>query len=779
VPDIGEGSGSDLVVAYHRFSDKWRPGDAHFRSTGAPPARAAFWDLTRYGGALELYGGHIATQNGPAVAEGAVDRSSADTMPWVATFPGNEAGADGASPPSAVVALQMSTSPLGEDLAEEHDKVKALVDVVYQPIPRVQTVSPALGRACLAGVRTGPGLRCAAVRGGPLDVGLYHTEADAARCRLTAELFVAFDTPQDMPQPPAGSGHIHVLMCRVLGSPANGHQWQLPQPQLRDATESAVSNVLPPSSAPDPDDLPATAIEVQQPPRPPATAPAEGAVATQVPGPHNVDNNLVPAAPATALPPAPRLSTTAVAGLALPPPPSSAAPVSSAASRRLLALEKQRRSAAAAVAAAAAAAVAAAAASAAQRQPSVVATTSVANTGAAVATPAKGTASGAPGVVPGVRSTTDTVDVMWCLFVDADGALCWSDGDPCPAAHGVHENARPATTVLRSAPDAVPAIRRKQPHKGESDGNEHDEPTPGVHSWAHVAVVLDSAPVDADSISDSNLSDGHVVKTEGRRGAVETTSLPLRVTLYVNGVVVYPTDEGATSSRSLVQPRTFPSVALEHTTFYVGPGLRPGWRLTELRLWAEARSAAQLAEHASAALPLAKRGRGKGAARRGTPFGPLANDVLVLSAPSAQAVVMPSAATAVASSADAHVPGVGGTGAAAAGGGPRLLRPPPAKVAAPAAFQAKKDRKPPTPATNIAPAAATPAASALADFASFAEQNHGDDDDDPAVVPPALPAKNEVSDAGPVTAYIACPVCTMHNSIEASHCEACLEILPQ
>ena len=34
--------------------------------------------------------------------------------------------------------------------------------------------------------------------------------------------------------------------------------------------------------------------------------------------------------------------------------------------------------------------------------------------------------------------------------------------------------------------------------------------------------------------------------------------------------------------------------ALEQTTLYVGPGLTPGWRLTELRLWAEVRSAVQL-----------------------------------------------------------------------------------------------------------------------------------------------------------------------------------------
>lgn len=57
VSDIGVGKEWDKVVAYWRFSDLLKMGDPGFCNSGIPGARGVITDLSKYGNALEIFGG--------------------------------------------------------------------------------------------------------------------------------------------------------------------------------------------------------------------------------------------------------------------------------------------------------------------------------------------------------------------------------------------------------------------------------------------------------------------------------------------------------------------------------------------------------------------------------------------------------------------------------------------------------------------------------------------------------------------------------------------------
>jgi hypothetical protein len=128
---------------------------------------------------------------------------------------------------------------------------------------------------------------------------------------------------------------------------------------------------------------------------------------------------------------------------------------------------------------------------------------------------------------------------LWTLFVAADGAVCFNFGDEIGAA-------------LRSAPGTLPLLK---PAEG------------GGAVWSHVAFVLDATKAPAA------VTDGSVAQPA------------VAVTLYVRGEVV---------AEGKLAPAAVRLSALENTMLHVGPDLCGGWRLTELRLWADRREASDL-----------------------------------------------------------------------------------------------------------------------------------------------------------------------------------------
>jgi hypothetical protein len=62
IPDIGVGKEWDKVVGYWRFSDLLKMGDPGFCNSGFPGARGAITDLSKYGNALEIFGGATKVQ---------------------------------------------------------------------------------------------------------------------------------------------------------------------------------------------------------------------------------------------------------------------------------------------------------------------------------------------------------------------------------------------------------------------------------------------------------------------------------------------------------------------------------------------------------------------------------------------------------------------------------------------------------------------------------------------------------------------------------------------
>ena len=187
--------------------------------------------------------------------------------------------------------------------------------------------------------------------------------------------------------------------------------------------------------------------------------------------------------------------------------------------------------------------------------------------------------------------------VMWCLYVEADGSLCWSSGDPStilPASSAGFDNAKMSPVVVRSLPGAIPTVAQQpllaaSPHltgsnKGQGQGQGQDDAAdgdeggekglgagnpPAGHSWVHVALVLDSSP-DDDDIDDND--DGDMAAAAENQeldlaGGAEATSLPLRVTLYVDHKQVYPHPQSQsrlheTDSTHLLQLRKLPRCVL-------------------------------------------------------------------------------------------------------------------------------------------------------------------------------------------------------------------------
>jgi hypothetical protein len=138
---------------------------------------------------------------------------------------------------------------------------------------------------------------------------------------------------------------------------------------------------------------------------------------------------------------------------------------------------------------------------------------------------------------------------LWSLNIDSLGHVVWRSGGK----------------ELRS-PEPLPGIF---PPTGE------DVPSGATGSWAHIAFVLDSS-ADAAGLSGS-------------------------VALFVNGARVAKSRSGFFTfiERSEAE--------LRDTTLYVAPDLAAGWRFTELRCWAEARSALDLERHRDSMLSMASK----------------------------------------------------------------------------------------------------------------------------------------------------------------------------
>jgi hypothetical protein len=162
VEDIGVGKEWDKVVGYWRFSDMKREGEGGFINTGVPGARGVFTDISKYNIGLEIFGGG--------------------------------GGKDG----DVCLQLEASTSPV--DPGEEHDKVKILYDVAYS--------MPIEGSLKGPVISTG-GMRATVLRGGPLDIGVYHT--DMNRSKFTVEMYCCFDVSDRKDN--------QCLVMRTLGIP--------------------------------------------------------------------------------------------------------------------------------------------------------------------------------------------------------------------------------------------------------------------------------------------------------------------------------------------------------------------------------------------------------------------------------------------------------------------------------------------------------------------------------------------------------------------------------
>lgn len=160
VPDVGLGKEWDKVSGYWRFSDITHKGEEGFCSSGFPGARGVFSDLSKYSGALEVF-----------------------------------------APAQTSIAIEATTSNV--DQGDDHEKVKALYDVVF------------LGDACAGGGGVPEvGLRTVVLRGGPLDIGMYHTEPE--RNKMTIELSVYFAGDES---PPSAAADAFCLVQRISGLP--------------------------------------------------------------------------------------------------------------------------------------------------------------------------------------------------------------------------------------------------------------------------------------------------------------------------------------------------------------------------------------------------------------------------------------------------------------------------------------------------------------------------------------------------------------------------------
>jgi hypothetical protein len=111
------------------------------------------------------------------------------------------------APQQSNLILETSTCPV--DPGEDHEKVKALYDIVIRDAPP----SNSAGTGDIV-----QGLRTVVGRGSSLDVGLCHSAAE--RSRLTVELWVKFDPASVRTNAIAPENMVHRLVMRCKGGPA-------------------------------------------------------------------------------------------------------------------------------------------------------------------------------------------------------------------------------------------------------------------------------------------------------------------------------------------------------------------------------------------------------------------------------------------------------------------------------------------------------------------------------------------------------------------------------
>lgn len=162
VEDVGVGKDWELCAGYWRFSDLVRPGEADFISSLEPNARMNFSDLSKYATPLELF-----------------CASASD------------------------LAVEVSSSSV--DPGEDHEKVKSLNDVVFHQEREAANDDEKTAVSC--------GLRAIVSRGGPLDIGMFHT--DPNRSRMSLEMWVCRSEKDRVPVEAT-------LVSRRLVSPSSG-----------------------------------------------------------------------------------------------------------------------------------------------------------------------------------------------------------------------------------------------------------------------------------------------------------------------------------------------------------------------------------------------------------------------------------------------------------------------------------------------------------------------------------------------------------------------------
>lgn len=146
--DVGRGKEFDKLAGYWRFSDVVLPSEKGFVCSGYPLTAAVFADLSKNLSGLELFC--------------------------------EDSGSQGAR-----LVIEQSTSSV--DPGEDHEKVKALNDIVCVCEGGSNTgTSDQQKVAVPAGIYSG--LRICVGRGGPLDIGLCHVDAD--RSKFTVEVMV-------------------------------------------------------------------------------------------------------------------------------------------------------------------------------------------------------------------------------------------------------------------------------------------------------------------------------------------------------------------------------------------------------------------------------------------------------------------------------------------------------------------------------------------------------------------------------------------------------------
>ena len=142
---------------------------------------------------------------------------------------------------------------------------------------------------------------------------------------------------------------------------------------------------------------------------------------------------------------------------------------------------------------------------------------------------------------------------LWDLCVDKDSYLVWSCGQ---------------------TPEKSFKSSRPLPNFNLATTAESESKSPTDSSWVNVAVVVNSS---GDS--------------EGASGIVS---------LYANG------EQIGTTPNAIEFP-THKEADLADSTLYVAPGMGPGWRFTELRIWADARTSGAIEESHMSTLPLASK----------------------------------------------------------------------------------------------------------------------------------------------------------------------------